>query len=253
MSAKLTLTLIAAMVFLPSFALATVYIDDGLETVLNGSNPVYDNIIVDSVNTDPYSTLTMLSGAYISGYLDILSRGHLYMEGGTVIQDIYLYDNAYAAISGGTVNVKLRAQDNSIIVISGGDIFGYLWGTENGVFKISGGIFYDDLKGFDNSNTIIAGTDFYIDGQPAAYGDYQFAAYTWHTITGTLYNGDPINTDLYSGTYTTVFTLTPELSCTLDLQGDLNNDCRIDLIDFTMMAANWLLDCNMDPTNSRCR
>ncbi len=34
--------------------------------------------------------------------------------------------------------------------------------------------------------------------------------------------------------------------------GDLNVDCKVTLEDLRLMAANWLLDCLMDPTDPRC-
>ena len=36
------------------------------------------------------------------------------------------------------------------------------------------------------------------------------------------------------------------------LAGDLNDDCKVDLVDFALMAANWLVDCRLDPTNPAC-
>jgi hypothetical protein len=38
----------------------------------------------------------------------------------------------------------------------------------------------------------------------------------------------------------------------IDLEGDLDNNCRVDLADFALLAANWLLDCIDDPANPGC-
>lgn len=35
--------------------------------------------------------------------------------------------------------------------------------------------------------------------------------------------------------------------CLYQLVGDLNDDCRVDYLDFAMMAENWLIDCNLNP------
>ena len=40
--------------------------------------------------------------------------------------------------------------------------------------------------------------------------------------------------------------------CQCNLAGDLNNDCRVDLADFAIMANNWLVDCYEDPDNPAC-
>lgn len=40
--------------------------------------------------------------------------------------------------------------------------------------------------------------------------------------------------------------------CLFDLAGDLNNDCKVDFSDFAVMAANWLIDCNIDPNDPAC-
>jgi hypothetical protein len=40
--------------------------------------------------------------------------------------------------------------------------------------------------------------------------------------------------------------------CIYSLPGDLNSDCKVDLIDVSMLAANWLTDCNESPLDPAC-
>ena len=40
--------------------------------------------------------------------------------------------------------------------------------------------------------------------------------------------------------------------CQYKLAGDLNDDCRIDFLDFEIMVKNWLIDCNIDSYNPNC-
>ena len=40
--------------------------------------------------------------------------------------------------------------------------------------------------------------------------------------------------------------------CAYELEGDLNNDCRVNIADFVMLASNWLIDCIDDPANPAC-
>ena len=41
-------------------------------------------------------------------------------------------------------------------------------------------------------------------------------------------------------------------SCTLEVIGDLNEDCRVNFVDMAVMAQNWLIDCNLTPENPAC-
>ncbi len=34
--------------------------------------------------------------------------------------------------------------------------------------------------------------------------------------------------------------------------GDINLDCRVDFVDFALMAGNWLVDCLLEPSDPAC-
>ena len=36
------------------------------------------------------------------------------------------------------------------------------------------------------------------------------------------------------------------------LAGDLNDDCRVDFADLAIMAAHWLIDCDVSPADPAC-
>jgi hypothetical protein len=40
--------------------------------------------------------------------------------------------------------------------------------------------------------------------------------------------------------------------CPFDLPGDVNSDCIVDFLDFTIMASNWLTDCQTLPLDPAC-
>ena len=40
--------------------------------------------------------------------------------------------------------------------------------------------------------------------------------------------------------------------CNYSLVGDVNDDCRCDMEDFAIMADNWLIDCDVEPSNTAC-
>ncbi len=40
--------------------------------------------------------------------------------------------------------------------------------------------------------------------------------------------------------------------CPYTIAGDINEDCKVDLRDFALMAGNWLVDCLLDPSDPAC-
>ncbi|MHC4459668.1 MAG: FG-GAP repeat protein, partial [Planctomycetota bacterium] len=40
--------------------------------------------------------------------------------------------------------------------------------------------------------------------------------------------------------------------CPYTIAGDINEDCRVDLRDFAVMAGNWLVDCILEPSDPAC-
>ncbi|MCF7958507.1 MAG: hypothetical protein K9M57_08680 [Phycisphaerae bacterium] len=40
--------------------------------------------------------------------------------------------------------------------------------------------------------------------------------------------------------------------CNYILTGDLDGNCKVDIVDFALMATNWLTDCDAIPTNPVC-
>ncbi len=41
-------------------------------------------------------------------------------------------------------------------------------------------------------------------------------------------------------------------ACSYRIIGDLNNDCRIDMQDYAIIAMNWMVDCNVNPLDTAC-
>lgn len=40
--------------------------------------------------------------------------------------------------------------------------------------------------------------------------------------------------------------------CRYELAGDINDDCEVDFRDFAVMVGNWLIDCNLNPSDPAC-
>jgi len=41
-------------------------------------------------------------------------------------------------------------------------------------------------------------------------------------------------------------------NCEYKLEGDLNDDCKVDFSDIEILVTDWLIDCNMNPENPAC-
>lgn len=41
-------------------------------------------------------------------------------------------------------------------------------------------------------------------------------------------------------------------SCNYRPTGDINEDCEVNILDFALLAANWLINCNDSPENPAC-
>lgn len=42
------------------------------------------------------------------------------------------------------------------------------------------------------------------------------------------------------------------VDCHYELAGDVNGDCKFDIVDFAVMAQGWLVDCNITPDDPEC-
>jgi hypothetical protein len=49
-----------------------------------------------------------------------------------------------------------------------------------------------------------------------------------------------------------IFTVVVQPQCDYILAGDLDRDCRVNLRDLAVIAANWLINCWDEPGNPAC-
>jgi beta propeller repeat protein len=91
----------------------------------------------------------------------------------------------------------------------------------------------DDIYGYD----ILTETEFQITDNTAEQRNPDISG---HTVVWEDYrNGQP---DIYA----TILYGAQVPKCLSPLQGDLNNDCKVDFADFAILTTNWL-ECNLDP------
>lgn len=78
----------------------------------------------------------------------------------------------------------------------------------------------------------------------------QIAFDNWNGIWG---NNGGIYGDQHAGVlFDDIYFSTEPLRCDFELEGDVNGDCRFDMLDFVIMASNWKIDCQAYPDNPAC-
>lgn len=213
-------------------AKADLVFDDGgthvVDYVLQNGIDVYNNF------WDEPTHLQVMDGAEIYGSINISDSSTAEFFGGLVTLGIGLFGEgnglvtfhegfydllfAYhgkADIRGGSFSRNVTIGNDASATISGGEIFGSLSVGNSGVVDITGG----SMKGFNirnNAAVTIHGRDFAIDGRSIESmeiipngGDYLHG-----TLTGTLANGDLLNTRFEVYDYSTL-TIIPEPSTLL--------------------------------------
>ena len=127
---------------------------------------------------------------------------------------LFAYDSSQETISGGSV-ILLYASNSSQITMTGGSISYHLEAFDSSQVTVSGGTITAGLLADNTSKMIIDGSNFAIDGTPVGFGDITSilggsSAHDPHRIlTGTLANGDIINTQFQIGNQAEIV-LTPE-------------------------------------------
>lgn len=174
-----------------------------------------------------------ISGGSVGGYgVFTADRSHVSMSSGSVPK-IVAYGNSAITLSGGSVTSYLQAADNSRVTMSGGTVQGSFQALNSSQVVISGGsmdslILTEDhvtvrLSGGTISSAgiqvrgslIISGSNFAIDGSPVGFARISsilggaIDRESYRQITGTLANGDILNTKFRIGDLATI-TLVPE-------------------------------------------
>ena len=165
----------------------TVYIDDGLNHLVN------DNI---------YET----DEVFLDFYIDNEPGTHLELADGGTINWLFPYKNSTAVVTGGLIRNNLEAFGNSTVNVYGGSIAGDLTSYDSSIVEVVGGSIVDDLIAWNNGTIYLYGTDFKVDGQNINYGDnlrnygtFYGAHSEWlrGVVTGTLQDGSSVNNDFF--------------------------------------------------------
>ena len=111
------------------------------------------------------------------------------LTGGSIGDDLWVYDTSEVNVSGGTIGDMMQAAGNSKVNVSGGTITGNLKASGTSEVNISGGTIDGDLFAFKSSVVTIYGTDFNFD-------DFDYddgSELDGEMLTGVLADGMPIN------------------------------------------------------------
>lgn len=93
-----------------------------------------------------------------------------------------------------------------------------------------------DIYGYD----ITSGTEFQITDDPAYQGCPDIDG---HTVVWMDYRH--VSPEIYAANISSAFGPV----CVAPVQGDINDDCKVDFTDFVLLTQNWL-DCNLDPPSA---
>lgn len=123
------------------------------------------------------------------------SHAKLDLWGGTVVQNVTLANSADLTVHNGTVNGHIYPYDSTNLEIFDGIFNGYVLSSWYGEVSIRGGVFNDEIIANMQSTITIYGSNFEVDGWEAPYGVYD-STHREGVLTGTLANGDLINTTI---------------------------------------------------------
>ncbi len=166
-----------------------------------------------------------LSAGLLGGVYDRGDNATINITGGNTS----LYINGRTNISGGTVNTVTIGGGETVVRISGGTI----GSIQNGVFSHTSEV---SIIGYDLTAVPYGGD----------YGHGQ--------ITGNFNDDSAFSIPLWGfGTYPIVVLYDGVIpaDCTDKPKSDLNNDCKVNFVDISNVASEWL-DCGLTPQTA-CR
>ncbi len=224
---------ITCFVVQPILIANDIYINDGGTYVINDSTYQNDSIILDDTPESPYwpGTHIKLIDAGVIG-MDLLAFNYsiITMPRGTIGGNIYTHDDTRTNVYGGNFG-SLHTYNNAFIHLGGSN------------FEVNGQSLSDGDK-LSDYGTLIE------EGQDPNVTDY----YTG-TIIGTLADGSAINSEfrIYKiGKYQGISDIYIQDRCFFRVAGDLDYNCKVDLLDLAQMAYNWMVDCYWEPENPEC-
>jgi hypothetical protein len=190
------------------------------------------------------NSLFIQSGGTVGRDLKIFNSSHIDISEGLIGRDFLVYNDSEIKISGGTIGGKLISCNNSQLTITGGSRLRSIEVYNQSQVILSGGSTAENIMTNDDSYVFVSGG--FIDGmlnpkhnsQITVYGtgfNYPRLGYiadTSGTLTGTLANGNPIDTTFVRDGNGAILLVSA-------IKADLNLDGIVDFIDFALFASQW--------------
>jgi len=159
------------------------------------------------------ATFNLLVGGSITGNVAIIDYSRLNVVGGSIGGQVLAYEFSQVTIFDGSLLGTIHAMGTSQVAVSGGEVMDWLYVNDVSHALISGGSIGAGIKAYGGQITVV-GTDFKINGQSVDYGCLTNSNYPSGILTGTLANGDPMDTHFELYDSGSIF-LTPEPSTLL--------------------------------------
>jgi len=164
------------------------------------------------------ATVDLLVGGSIADVVDVYNYSRFNIVGGLVESHVRAWGFSQVTIFDGMIEGSLCASEYSQVALYGGAT-GSLEFRGVSHALICGGFIGNGIKVYGGQITVV-GTDFKINGESVDYGEFTSLDYPSGILTGTLVNGDSMDTyfEFYDSPYPGSVFLTPEPS-TLFLLG----------------------------------
>ncbi len=224
------ISIIATVALFNSSANAEVNFNDGGYHIIDF--PGYYIVYVDYETPGVYTHLELTSGGSIIYDIYGWEDGRVTISGGNVGRSLNGYDRALLTVDDGLIGGPLIAMDESQIMVTGGSIDSFVRAHEEGQIIVSGGTITDFLGASENSHITISGGS--VGSFLYAHGNSEvivsggtFADYFWAQNNGLIIlegtdfaiNGMPVEYDDFAGDYTMFGTITGTLK-----NGDILNN-----------------------------
>ncbi|MEM6550920.1 MAG: PEP-CTERM sorting domain-containing protein [Planctomycetota bacterium] len=147
--------------------------------------------ITDDLEIYDSGTLNVTGGEILED-LEAFDNSSLTFRGGTVSNNLTVDDNATGFITGGTISNDLEALDEASVTVRGGSISADIEASGNATIDIFGGELGTRIRSGGNSEITLFGPEFQINGSPADFGtiDPFFGE-----LSGTLSDGSTFSVD----------------------------------------------------------
>ena len=254
-------TIWVTVLFVISFCLpkaaAAVRFEGGIHQV---DRQINEWVVIEDSFQDQLTTVNLLVGGSITDSVDVYEHSRLNVIGGSIAQSVRAYDFSQVTLFDGIIQGQLNAGPASQITVLGGAVVDYLSVIPDSHALIAGGTI-GGMKANGGQITIV-GADFKINGQSVGYGRFTNLDYPSGILTGTLANGDPMDThfELYEtagGRRGSIFLASgpkhyPDCwGYTTQCHGDADGDTWKKGSDLLCLKESWF-KCYPDPDYDPC-